>query len=196
MSTKFAAVKGMNDLKPPEIATWQLLERTARGLFACYGFHEVRTPIVEDTALFVRSVGEVTDIVKKEMYTFDDKGGRSLTLRPEGTASVVRAALEHSLVANGASAKLYYAGPMFRYERPQKGRMRQFWQIGAELLNAAEPTADAELIALLWRFFEECGIPAASMRMLVNSMGDEHCRPAYREKVATYIRAHSADLCE
>jgi histidyl-tRNA synthetase len=130
------------------------------------------------------------------MYTFLDKGDRSLTLRPEGTASVVRAALEHNLTANGASAKLYYAGPMFRYERPQKGRMRQFWQIGAELIGAAEPTADAELIVMLWRFFEACGIPAGNMRMLLNSMGDEHCRPAYRDKVASFIREHSDGLCE
>ena len=175
---------------------WEHLQRIAQELFARYGYEPIYTPLFEHTEVFTRGIGEATDVVSKEMYTFEDKGGRSLTLRPESTASVVRAALEHQLTANGQFAKVYYAGPMFRYERPQKGRMRQFWQIGAELLNAAEPTADAELIALLWRFFEACGIPVASMRMLVNSMGDEHCRPAYREKVATYIRAHTADLCD
>jgi len=133
------------------------------------------------------------------MYTFLDKGNppRSLTLRPEGTASVVRAALEHNLVPSGGPVvKLYYAGPMFRYERPQKGRMRQFWQIGAEMLGAAEPSADAELITLLWRFYEAVGIPASSMRLLINSMGDETCRPAYRDRIAAYIRDHADGMCE
>ncbi|MEL7667683.1 MAG: histidine--tRNA ligase, partial [Actinomycetota bacterium] len=139
---------------------------------------------------------EATDIVSKEMYTFEDKGGRSITLRPEGTASVVRAALEHNLTANGAQAKLYYAGPMFRYERPQKGRMRQFWQIGIECLGAPEPTADAEVITVLWRYFEALGIPAANMRLLLNSMGDEACRPAYRDTIASFIRDHADGLCE
>ncbi len=169
--------------------------RVATELFARYGYSPIYTPIFEHTEVFARGIGEATDIVGKEMYTFLDKGGRSITLRPEGTASVVRAALEHNLTANGQGAKLYYAGPMFRYERPQKGRQRQFWQIGAEALNMAEPSADAELIVLLWRFFEAVGIPADNMRLLVNSMGDEACRPAYREKVAEFIRAHAADLC-
>jgi histidyl-tRNA synthetase len=130
------------------------------------------------------------------MYTFEDKGGRSITLRPEGTASVVRATLEHNLVANGQSAKLYYAGPMFRYERPQKGRMRQFWQIGAEALGMAEPGIDAEVIVMLMRYFEELGIPRQNMRLLINTMGDENCRPAYRDKIAGFIREHSTALCE
>ncbi|MBN2248092.1 MAG: histidine--tRNA ligase, partial [Coriobacteriia bacterium] len=137
-----------------------------------------------------------TDIVSKEMYTFEDKGGRSITLRPEGTASVVRSSLEHNLTANGAQAKLYYAGPMFRYERPQKGRMRQFWQIGIEVLGAAEPTADAEVIAVLWRYFEALGLPAENMRLLLNSMGDENCRPAYRDTIAAFIGSHTDALCE
>lgn len=181
---------------PSTARAWEHLNRTAQELFARYGYEPIYTPLFEHTEVFTRGIGEATDIVSKEMYTFEDKGGRSLTLRPEGTASVVRAALEHSLAANGQSAKVYYAGPMFRYERPQKGRMRQFWQIGAELLGAAEPSADAELVALLWRFFEACGIPADNMRLLLNSMGDEMCRPAYRDKVAAYIRDHSAELCE
>jgi histidyl-tRNA synthetase len=175
---------------------WEHLQRTAQELFARYGYEPVYTPLFEHTEIFTRGIGEATDIVAKEMYTFEDKGGRSITLRPEGTASVVRAALEHNLTANGQGAKLYYAGPMFRYERPQKGRTRQFWQIGAEALNMAEPSADAEMIALMWRFFEAVGIPAANMRLLLNSMGDEHCRPAYREQVAAFILTHAAELCE
>ena len=181
---------------PATALVWEHLLRTAAELFGRYGYQPIYTPLFEHTEVFTRGIGEATDIVSKEMYTFEDKAGRSLTLRPEGTASVVRAVLEHSLAANGAVAKLYYAGPMFRYERPQKGRMRQFWQIGAELLGAAEPSADAEMIALLWRFFEACGIPADSMRLLLNSMGDERCRPAYRDKVAAYIHAHSESLCD
>jgi histidyl-tRNA synthetase len=190
------APKGTADVLPTTALVWERVSRVAAELFGRYGYQPIYTPLFEHTEVFTRGIGEATDIVSKEMYTFEDKGGRSLTLRPEGTASVVRSALEHNLTANGASVKLYYAGPMFRYERPQKGRMRQFWQIGAELLGAAEPTADAELITLLWRFFEECGIPAENMRMLLNSMGDENCRPAYREKVATYIRVHADGLCE
>jgi histidyl-tRNA synthetase len=190
------APKGTADMLPATALVWEHLTRTAAELFGRYGYEPVYTPVFEHTEVFTRGIGEATDVVSKEMYTFEDKGGRSITLRPEATASVVRSALEHNLTANGAVAKLYYAGPMFRYERPQKGRMRQFWQIGAELLGAAQPTADAELIMLLWRFFEACGLPAENMRLLLNSMGDENCRPAYRDKVATYIRSHSAELCE
>lgn len=181
----------------PDVArAWEYLQRTAQDLFASYGYEPVYTPLFEHTEVFTRGIGEATDIVSKEMYTFEDKGGRSITLRPEGTASVVRAALEHNLTANGAQVKLYYAGPMFRYERPQKGRMRQFWQIGIEVLGSAEPTADAEVITVLWRYFEALGVPAANMRLLLNSMGDENCRPAYREKVAGFIRSHAAELCD
>lgn len=176
---------------------WEHLTRDAQELFARFGYEPIYTPLFEHTEVFTRGIGEATDIVSKEMYTFTDRSDRSLTLRPEGTASVVRAALEHSLVGTGSPAvKLYYAGPMFRYERPQKGRMRQFWQIGVEQLGSAEPTADAEVIVLLWRFFEAAGIPAENMRLLLNSMGDENCRPAFRDKVAEYIRANSAELCE
>jgi len=181
----------------PDVArAWEHLQRTAQDLFSRYGYEPVYTPLFEHTEVFTRAIGEATDIVSKEMYTFEDKGGRSITLRPEGTASVVRASLEHNLTANGAQAKLYYAGPMFRYERPQKGRMRQFWQIGIEVLGAAEPTADAEVITVLWRYFEALGLPAESMRLLLNSMGDENCRPAYRDSIATFIREHARGLCE
>jgi histidyl-tRNA synthetase len=190
------APKGTADMLPDVARAWEYLTRTAQDLFTRYGYEPIYTPMFENTEVFTRGIGEATDIVSKEMYTFLDKGGRSLTLRPEGTASVVRAALEHSLVAPGASAKLYYSGPMFRYERPQKGRMRQFWQIGVEVLGAAEPSADAEVIVLLVRFFEAVGIPATNMRLLVNSMGDEACRPAYRERISAFIRDHGEQLCE
>jgi histidyl-tRNA synthetase len=190
------APKGTADMLPSTARVWEHLNRIAQDLFSRYGYEPIYTPLFEHTEVFTRAIGEATDIVSKEMYTFEDKGGRSLTLRPEGTASVVRSALEHNLTSNGQSSKLYYAGPMFRYERPQKGRMRQFWQIGAELLGAAEPSADAELITLLWRFYEAVGIPASNMRLLLNSMGDENCRPAYRDKIAAFIGDHSDELCE
>jgi len=181
---------------PDTARAWEHLQRVAQELFSRYGYEPVYTPLFEHTDVFTRGIGEATDIVSKEMYTFEDKGGRSITLRPEGTASVVRSSLEHQLIANGAQVKLYYAGPMFRYERPQKGRMRQFWQIGIECLGAPEPTADAEVITVLWRFFEALGIPVANMRLLLNSMGDEACRPAYRDSIAAFIRAHADVLCE
>lgn len=189
------APKGTTDMLPETARAWEHLTRTAQQLFAVYGYEPIYTPLFEHTEVFTRGIGEATDIVSKEMYTFEDRSGRSLTLRPEGTASVVRAALEHNLVPQGSSVKLYYAGPMFRYERPQKGRMRQFWQVGLEILGAAEPSADAEAIVALWRLYEELGIPADNMRLLVNSMGDAECRPAYREKVSAYIRDRSSALC-
>ncbi|MBN2839576.1 MAG: histidine--tRNA ligase [Coriobacteriia bacterium] len=190
------APKGTADMLPDTARAWEHLQRVAQDLFARYGYEPVYTPLFEHTEVFTRGIGEATDIVSKEMYTFEDKGGRSITLRPEGTASVVRSSLEHNLTANGAQAKLYYAGPMFRYERPQKGRMRQFWQIGIEVLGAAEPTADAEVIAVLWRYFEALGLPAENMRLLLNSMGDENCRPAYRDTIAAFIGSHTDALCE
>jgi histidyl-tRNA synthetase len=190
------APKGTADMLPETARAWEHLQRTAQTMFAAYGYEPIYTPLFEHTDVFTRGIGEATDIVSKEMYTFEDKGGRSITLRPEGTASVVRSALEHGLTANGRGAKLYYAGPMFRYERPQKGRMRQFWQIGLEALNMPEPTVDAEVIALLWRYYLALGIPAGKMRLLLNSMGDESCRPAYRDKVRDFILEHSDELCE
>lgn len=196
MSQNFRAPKGTADMLGDTAVAWEYLQSVAHGLFARYGYVPVYTPLFEHTEVFARGIGEATDIVGKEMYTFTDKGDRSITLRPEGTASVVRAALEHNLTANGQSAKVYYAGPMFRYERPQKGRMRQFWQIGVEALGMSEPTVDIEVIELLWRYFEALGLPAASMRLLLNSMGDERCRPAYREKVASYIAGHADALCD
>ncbi len=196
MSDNYRAPKGTADMLPETARAWEFMLRTAQDLFARYGYEPLYTPLFEHTEVFTRGIGEATDIVGKEMYTFLDKGDRSITLRPEGTASVVRSALEHSLTANGQSAKIYYAGPMFRYERPQKGRMRQFWQIGAEALGMPGASVDAEVIAMLMAFFEAVGVPRDNMRLLVNSMGDENCRPAYREKVAGFIRSHADDLCE
>jgi len=192
----YRAPKGTADMLPDTARVWEYLLRTAQDLFARYGYEPIYTPIFESTDVFVRGIGEATDIVGKEMYTFADKGDRSLTLRPEGTASVVRASLEHNLTSNGQSAKLYYSGPMFRYERPQKGRMRQFWQIGIEALGMSAPTLDAEVISLLMEFFAAAGVPRERMRLLINSMGDEKCRPAYRETIAGFIRGHADDLCE
>ncbi len=190
------APKGTADMLGEVARAWEYLTRMAQDLFSRYGYEPIYTPLFEHTEVFTRGIGEATDIVSKEMYTFLDRSGRSLTLRPEGTAGVVRAALEHSLVQPGAVAKLYYAGPMFRYERPQKGRMRQFWQIGAEVLGAAEPSADVEVIVMLVRFFEAVGIPRERMRLLLNSMGDDACRPAYRERVREHIVAHADRMCE
>jgi len=194
----YRAPKGTADMLPDVARVWEHLLSVAQDLFARYGYEPLYTPVFEQTDVFVRGIGEATDIVGKEMYTFLDKGNppRSLTLRPEGTASVVRAALEHGLTANGQSTKLYYAGPMFRYERPQAGRMRQFWQIGVEALGMPDSTADAEVIVLLMEFFVEAGVPLGNMRLLINSMGDEKCRPAYRDTIAAFIRSHADDLCE
>jgi len=194
----YRAPKGTVDMLPDVARIWEHLLGVAQDLFARYGYEPVYTPVFEHTDVFVRGIGEATDIVGKEMYTFLDKGNppRSLTLRPEGTASIVRSALEHGLTANGQSAKLYYAGPMFRYERPQAGRQRQFWQIGAEALGMAEPTADAEMIAMLMEFFAEAGIPRDRMRLLINTMGDDSCRPPYRAKIADFIRSNAGELCE
>ena len=185
MSQKFAAVKGMNDLVPPRIEAWQRIEKTARELFACYGFSEVRTPVVEDTALFVRSVGEVTDIVKKEMYTFDDKGGRSLTMRPEGTAPAVRAYIENGVASTEPLTRWFYLGPMFRYERMKTGRYRQFYQLGAEVYGSADASTDVEIISLGARYLESIGVPNVVLRL--NSLGDATTRPAYLAKLREYF---------
>jgi histidyl-tRNA synthetase len=190
---KYRAPKGTADMLPDVARSWEHMQRVAQELFARYGYEPIYTPTFEATEVFTRGIGEATDIVSKEMYTFEDRGGRSITLRPENTAGVVRAALEHNLVPSGSVAKLYYSGPQFRYERPQAGRMRQFWQIGAEVLGAAEPSADAEVIVMLVRYFEALGI--TDTRLLINSMGDEACRPAYREKLRSFILHRHLELC-
>ncbi|HXV22270.1 MAG TPA: histidine--tRNA ligase [Desulfuromonadales bacterium] len=187
-------IKGMNDILPGEVETWQFLEKTARRIFQAYGFAEIRVPVVEKTELFCRSIGEATDIVEKEMYTFDDKSGNSLTLRPEGTAPVMRSFIEHKLHALDPVAKLYYLGPMFRYERPQKGRYRQFHQIGAEAIGVEDAKIDAQVLAMLVHFFAEAAIPDVSLQ--VNSLGCPECRPGYRQTLIAFLADRLESLCE
>ena len=181
------AVRGMNDILPADSALWQYLENTVAGLLAGYGYQQIRLPIVEPTELFQRSIGEVTDIVEKEMYTFADRNGDSLTLRPEGTAGCVRAMLEHGLLGGGVSQKVWYTGPMFRHERPQKGRYRQFHQVGVEAFNLAGPDIDAELIILSWRLWQKLGLHEA-VTLELNSLGSSEDRARYREDLVTYLR--------
>jgi histidyl-tRNA synthetase len=179
---KFQAIKGVRDILPPESALWNGVEQTAREVFATYGYGEIRLPIFEPTELFARSIGLETDVVSKEMYTFEDQGATSVTMRPEATASVVRAYIEHGMHTRPGNVKLYYMGPMFRRERPQKGRYRQFYQIGAELLGTSDhPTLDAEVIEMLLAFFERVHLKGAALYL--NSIGDKICRPAYVERL-------------
>ena len=187
------AIKGMNDILPGDVETWQFLEQKVREVFGTYGFSEIRTPAVEKTELFCRSIGETTDIVEKEMYTFADKSENSLTLRPEGTAPVMRSFIQNRLHTLDAVNKLYYMGPMFRYERPQKGRYRQFHQIGAEVLGVENPMIDAQLLAMLHQYFCEIGIEAVQLQ--VNSLGCPECRPAYRQTLIDYLDARLDSLC-
>ncbi len=193
MSAKVSGVKGMNDLLPPESAAWQFLERTARELAARYGYQEVRTPVLEDTALFVRSVGETTDIVGKEMYTFEDKAGRSLSLRPEGTAPSARAYIEHAIGNREPVTKWFYMGPMFRYERMKTGRYRQFHQLGLEAYGAAEPAVDVEAMELVVRLLAALGLSDVTLH--VNSLGDDACRPRYQAELVSYLTAQREALC-
>lgn len=182
---KISGVKGMNDILPPQIETWQRIEAVARSLFARYGFSEIRTPIVEHTELFVRSVGEVTDIVGKEMYTFTDKGDRSITMRPEGTAPAARAYIEHGIANTEPLTRWFYMGPMFRYERMKTGRYRSFTQLGAEAYGAMDPAQDVEVIALCAAFFKEIGVPDVVLKL--NSLGDGSTRPAYLAKLKEFF---------
>ena len=189
------AVRGMNDILPADSALWQYLESTVASLLAGYGYQQIRLPIVEPTELFQRSIGEVTDIVEKEMYTFADRNGDSLTLRPEGTAGCVRAMLEHGLLGGGVSHKVWYTGPMFRHERPQKGRYRQFHQVGVETFNLKGPDIDAELIILSWRLWQKLGLSEA-VPLELNSLGSSDDRARYREDLVAYLRARFDQLDE
>ncbi|MFZ4859630.1 MAG: histidine--tRNA ligase [Desulfuromonadaceae bacterium] len=188
------AVKGFNDILPDESLRWQHIEQTARRVFELNGFGEIRVPVMEKTELFCRSIGDATDIVEKEMYTFTDKGGNSVTLRPEGTAGVMRAFIEHKLYAQDPVAKLYYMGPMFRYERPQKGRYRQFHQIGAEITGVNDPLADAQVLNMLTAFFRDIGLAEPALQ--INSLGCPECRPAYRTALRSFLEARLGHLCE
>ncbi|MBQ3653016.1 MAG: histidine--tRNA ligase [Synergistaceae bacterium] len=188
------APRGTRDILPAESWKWAYIVKTASEVMRDFGFREIHLPVFEHTELFSRGVGETTDIVEKEMYTFTDRGGRSITLRPEATAGVMRCALENNLCAQGASAKLWNWGPMFRHERPQKGRYRQFCQIDAECLGLAGPMADVEVIALSLELFRRLGLK--NLEVVINSVGCEKCRPVYRQKLVEYFDAHRDSLCE
>jgi histidyl-tRNA synthetase len=193
--SQITKIKGFADILSPDVEAMLKLERTAREVFGRYGYHELRIPILERTELFCRSIGDETDVVQKEMYTFPDRKGRSLTLRPEATAGVMRAYIENGLHAKGKEAKLYTFGPMFRYERPQKGRMRQFHQINAECVGPAEPLADAETILMLWTFLTEVGLQELSLEL--NSLGCRECRPLYNQALADFLAGLDKEkLCE
>ncbi|GAB4556604.1 MAG: histidine--tRNA ligase [Geothermobacteraceae bacterium] len=189
-----SGVKGMNDILAVDTPLWQELESTARRIFSLYGFSEIRTPVVERTELFCRSIGETTDIVEKEMYTFEDRNGLSLTLRPEGTAPVMRAFAQHRMHASDQITKLYYMGPMFRYERPQKGRYRQFHQIGAEVIGSEDARIDAQVLAMLLHYFEAIGLQDVELQ--INSLGCPECRPGYRDQLVTFIEQRLDSLCD
>ena len=188
---KLQSLRGMVDLLPEQIGLWQRIEATARRHFERAAIREIRTPLLEVTELFARGIGEATDVVGKEMYTFLDRGERSCTLRPEGTASVVRAAIQHGLLSQGAQ-RLWYAGPMFRYERPQAGRLRQFHQIGLECLGFADPRSDVEAIAVAWDLLAELGVPGLALEL--NSLGSADDRARYREQLVGYLRQHREAL--
>ena len=195
MSKTLQAIRGMNDILPEQTPLWRYFESTVASLLDGYGYRQIRMPIVEATELFKRSIGEVTDIVEKEMYTFDDRNGDSLTLRPEGTASCVRAVLEHGITGGGQVQKLWYSGPMFRHERPQKGRYRQFHQIGIEVFNLDGPDIDAELIIMTWRLWGLLGIRSA-LTLELNSLGSSAARASYREALVEYLSARMDQLDE
>ncbi|MEG0749679.1 MAG: histidine--tRNA ligase, partial [Carnobacterium sp.] len=188
--------KGTADLLPDESSKWQYVEETAKMILGDYQFHEIRTPIFESYDLFSRGVGETSDIVSKEMYDFKDKGNRHMSLRPEGTAPVVRAFVENKLFGPEYAKpyKVYYMGPMFRYERPQGGRMRQFHQLGVEVFGSTNPAIDVESMALAMDLFKEFGLE--HLTLVINSLGDKESRTAYREALIAYLEPHFADLSE
>jgi len=191
---RYNALKGVHDIFPPDIYIWQKVEFIAKEAFSAYGFHEIRVPVIESTDIFTRSIGETTDIVEKEMYTFPDKAGRSITLRPEGTAPVVRSYIENHLYNLPSPQKFFYSGPMFRYERPQKGRFRQFYQIGVEAFGASEPKLDVEMVSMLRLFLER--LQMKELKYEVNSIGCEKCRPDYKKALLNFFSDKVESLCE
>ena len=193
MAKKLQSVRGMRDILPEQSSSWQFIENTARELFNSYGYKEVRTPIIESTDLFKRSIGDATDIVEKEMYTFEDRNGDSLTLRPEGTAGCVRAGMQHGLLHN-QQQRIWYIGPMFRHERPQKGRYRGFYQAGIETYGIATPDIDAEVIAVAARFWKKLGFK--NVRLEINSLGSNEARQTYRDVLIEYFSTHQDQLDE
>ncbi len=192
MSKLIQAIRGMNDILPDETPKWQFVERQFRRLMAAYGYAEIRFPLVEKSELFKRSIGEVTDIVEKEMYTFTDRNGDSLSLRPEGTAACVRACLQHGLLHH-PSRRLWYLGPMFRHERPQKGRYRQFYQLGVETFGFSGPDIDAEMIMMTARLWKQLGM-ADSVTLELNSLGSTESRRVYRDILVAYLNQHREQL--
>jgi histidyl-tRNA synthetase len=188
------SIRGFKDILPGEVEKWQFAEREARRVFGLFGFAEFRIPVVERTELFVRSIGEATDIVGKEMYSFQDRDGESLTLRPEATASIMRAYLEHGLNVREPVGKYYFIGPMFRYERPQKGRYRQFHQIDAEILGVEDPWADAEILAMLIRYLS--GLELKNLNLQINSLGCADCRTPYKTEIQKFLQGRKDVLCE
>lgn len=187
------AIRGFNDILPPATNRWRMLEERARKILEDYGFSEIRLPILEKAELFARSIGEETDIVEKEMYTFEDRNGDCITIRPEATASVVRAYIEHKLYAADPVAKLYSIGPMFRYERPQKGRHRQFHQLNVEVFGISHPMIDAEIMGILMHYLT-CA-RAADCQLQINSIGCPRCRLPYKKNLQAFLNAHLTDLC-
>lgn len=194
MALTVQAVRGMNDLLPDDTSVWQQAEEVLRDVVTSYGFSEVRTPVLEHTALFNRAIGEVTDVVEKEMYTFEDRSGEQLSLRPEGTAGCVRCCLEHSLIYN-QEQRLWYMGPMYRHERPQKGRLREFHQMGCEVFGLEGPDIDAELISMTREFWKRFGIDGR-LRLELNSLGSAQERAAYRESLVKFLEGHFDELDE
>jgi len=186
-------IKGVKDILPEETPNWRLIEDTARRWALCYGYQEIRIPIFELTALFARSIGAATDIVEKEMYTFPDRDGTSLTLRPEGTAGTVRAFIEHNRAADPLPQKYFYIGPMFRHERPQAGRLRQFHQFGVESFGTSDPRADIEVIALLWRLLSDLALP--NLTLEINSLGSSGDRAAYKPILLSFLSQQESRLC-
>jgi histidyl-tRNA synthetase len=190
---KYKTLKGLQDILPPEVSIWQHIEESARKIFRTYGYQEIRLPILESTDIFIRSIGETSDIVEKEMYTFQDKGGRSVTLRPEGTASFVRAYVEHHLNNDPAPQKYYYMGPMFRYERPQAYRYRQFYQIGAEAMGVEDPKLDAEIISMLSKILSSIGLVGVNFE--ITSIGCKTCRPDYKNALKNFLHDKLGSFC-
>jgi histidyl-tRNA synthetase len=190
---KVRAVRGTRDILPDEIPAWRTVEQTAHDLLGRYGYREIRTPVFEETELFARGIGAETDIVSKEMYTFDDRDGSSLTLRPEATAGIVRAVIEHNLTHTDPALKVYALGPMFRRERPQKGRYRQFHQLDVEAFGFTSATSDAEMIEVAIAYLEACGV--REHELVLNSVGDRRCRPAYVEALRQALRERASGLC-
>jgi histidyl-tRNA synthetase len=193
MNSPIRSIRGMNDILPQDTHYWKMLEKTAEQVFAASGFEQIRIPVLEKTAVFTRAIGAATDVVSKEMYSFEDRNGESLSLRPEGTAGIVRAALQNGLLY-GPVKRLWYSGPMFRYERPQKGRSRQFHQIGAELFGAPGPDGDAEILAMGSRLWKGLGL--SKLRLEINSLGNSEERSAYRDDLYAFLSAHSQEFDE